>query len=86
MTISPFTRRHALGALAALGGSALLPAAAQPGTYPHKPIEFIVPFPPGGGTDALARTLAEASRKYLPQSLVIINKAGASGGWAGRSS
>lgn len=84
MTHSPFTRRHAMGALAALGGSALLPATAQPAAYPNKPIEFIVPFPPGGGTDALARTLAEATRKHLPQSLVIVNKAGASGGvgWA----
>ncbi|BEP66915.1 MULTISPECIES: tripartite tricarboxylate transporter substrate binding protein [Variovorax] len=84
MTHSPFTRRHALGALAALGGSALLPAAAQPAAYPSKPVELIVPFAAGGGTDVLARALAEAARPHLSQSLIVINRAGASGGvgWA----
>ena len=77
------TRRSVLLAGVSAATAIAAPAFAQ-GAYPNKPIEFIVPFPPGGGTDALARTLAEASRKYLPQSLVIINKAGASGGvgWA----
>lgn len=75
------TRRSVL--LAGISSALASPAFAQ-GAYPNKPIELIVPFPPGGGTDALGRTLAEAARKYLPQSLVIVNKAGASGGvgWA----
>jgi len=48
--------------------------------YPNRPIELIVPFAAGGGTDVLARALAEAARKHLPQSLIVLNKAGASGG------
>ena len=82
MTIS-MNRRHACTALAAMSAGALLPAAAQTGAYPSKPIELIVPFAAGGGTDVLARALAEAARKHLPQDLIVLNKAGASGavGW-----
>ncbi|NYE22102.1 tripartite tricarboxylate transporter substrate binding protein [Pigmentiphaga litoralis] len=84
MTEFSISRRQALGALAALGASALLPAAAQSGAYPARPIELIVPFAAGGGTDVLARTLAEAARPHLSQQLIVINRAGASGGvgWA----
>ncbi|MGJ7545812.1 tripartite tricarboxylate transporter substrate binding protein [Variovorax sp. LT1R16] len=74
------TRRSACGALAALMAGAVLPASAQSGAYPNRPIELIVPFAAGGGTDVLARSLAESARKHLPQSLIVINKAGASGG------
>jgi len=61
------------------------PAAAQTATngYPNKPIELVVPFQPGGGTDALARAYADAARKYIPQTVLVVNKPGASGaiGW-----
>lgn len=79
---SPALSRRSL-VVAALSAGIAGSAAAQ-GSYPNRPIELIVPFPPGGGTDVLARTLAEAARPHLPQSLIIINKAGASGGvgWA----
>ena len=82
MTIS-MNRRHACTALAAMSAGALLPAAAQTGAYPSKPIELIVPFAAGGCTDVLAQALAEAARKHLPQDLIVLNKAGASGavGW-----
>lgn len=54
MTEFSISRRQALGALAALGASALLPAAAQSGAYPSRPIELIVPFAAGGeGHDQL---------------------------------
>lgn len=51
--------------------------------FPNKPIELVVPFQPGGGTDALARSFADATRKHMPQSMIIVNKPGASGsiGW-----
>lgn len=77
-------RRRVCGTLAALAMAVALPAAAQTASYPTKPIELIVPFAAGGGTDVLARALAETARKYLPQSLIVVNKAGASGGvgWA----
>ncbi len=53
-------------------------------TYPIKPIELIVPYPAGGGTDVLGRAFALASTKHLPQNLIVVNKSGASGaiGWA----
>jgi tripartite-type tricarboxylate transporter receptor subunit TctC len=69
------------GALCAFAMAA--PALAQ-STFPTKPIEVIVPYPAGGGTDVLARAFAEASRKHTTQSLIVVNKPGASGaiGWA----
>jgi tripartite-type tricarboxylate transporter receptor subunit TctC len=73
-------RRAACQAFAALAAVMALPASAQSGAYPNRPIELIVPFAAGGGTDVLARALAESARKHLPQSLIVVNKAGASGG------
>lgn len=52
---------------------------AQQNAYPNRPIELVVAFGAGGGTDALARSLAEGIRGYLPQPLVVNNKPGASG-------
>lgn len=63
--------------VAGLLAAAVLPAHAQQGGYPGKPIEWVVPYPPGGGTDAVARTLAEAVGKSLGQPVVINNKPGA---------
>jgi tripartite-type tricarboxylate transporter receptor subunit TctC len=48
-------------------------------TYPDKPIEIIVPFAPGGGTDAVGRALAESLKKTLKQDVVVVNKTGGSG-------
>ncbi|MEG0558842.1 MAG: tripartite tricarboxylate transporter substrate binding protein, partial [Comamonas sp.] len=44
--------------LAAIAAAASLPAWAQPGAYPQRPVELIVPFAAGGGTDVLARAMA----------------------------
>ena len=46
-------------------------------TYPEKPIKLIVPFSPGGGTDLVARTVAEGMSRDLNQSVVVENKPGA---------
>ncbi|MDN4587342.1 ABC transporter substrate-binding protein [Xenophilus aerolatus] len=75
-------RRLALAVTAALALGATLPAAAQ-SDFPNKPIELVVPYQPGGGTDALARAFADASRKFISQSIVVVNKPGAGGaiGW-----
>ena len=54
-------------------------AAAQ-APYPAKPITMIVPFPPGGLADIVARPVAEAMSRDLGQSVVIENKGGAGGG------
>ena len=65
--------------LAALLLSAALGATAQ-GSWPTRSITMIVPFPPGGLADLVARPVAEAMSRELGQPVVIENKAGAGGG------
>ena len=48
--------------------------------FPSKPVRFIVPFPPGGGTDALARVLGARLSEMWGQQVIIDNRAGAQGG------
>ncbi len=54
-------------------------AAAQSGNYPVKPIRWIVPFPPGGSVDTLARTVSAKLAENLGQQVVVDNRSGASG-------
>ncbi len=54
-------------------------APVQAQTYPSRPITLVVPFPPGGSTDAAARIMAERMRATLGQSVVIENVGGAGG-------
>ena len=56
-----------------LAGSGVFAAAP---VYPSKPIRLIVPFPPGGGTDILARALGQHLAPALKQSVVVDNRAG----------
>ncbi len=66
---------------AALAAMLLVPAAAQAqaSTYPDRPIRFLVPYPPGGGTDVIARIVQERFQVALGQPIVIENKGGAGG-------
>jgi tripartite-type tricarboxylate transporter receptor subunit TctC len=64
--------------LTALVASTALPVAAQ-GTYPDHAIRLIVPFPPGGPADALARLTGEELTRALGQPVVVENKPGAGG-------
>ena len=70
--------RRRTGLLALVLAIAALPAAAQ-APYPDKPIRLIVPYPPGGTTDIMARTLQEPLSKALGQPVIVDNKAGAAG-------
>jgi tripartite-type tricarboxylate transporter receptor subunit TctC len=79
-------RRHVLGTSIALLGFLSLHlglafnAQAQTAPFPNKSITMIVPFPPGGLADIVARPVAEAMSRELGQPVVIENKAGAGGG------
>jgi tripartite-type tricarboxylate transporter receptor subunit TctC len=71
-------RRVCLGvAVACAVLMALVPARAQ--EFPNKPIRLVVPFPPGGGNDLIARQLAPRVEALVKQPVVIDNRAGANG-------
>jgi tripartite-type tricarboxylate transporter receptor subunit TctC len=59
----------------------LIPVAASLAqeVYPNKPIQIIVPYPPGGTSDLISRILAEKMREYLGQPVIVVNKPGATG-------
>lgn len=63
--------------LLALIAFASFQAWAQP--YPNKPIRFVVPYPPGGGTDIIARMIGAKLTEAWGQQVVVENRAGASG-------
>jgi tripartite-type tricarboxylate transporter receptor subunit TctC len=77
-------RRAALGTIGAISALAGLGAAAWPSlaraqAWPTKPVKLIVPFAPGGGTDAFARPLTKTLSASLGQQLIIDNRPGAGG-------
>ena len=77
MNTRSITRRHTLACAAAL---LMVPTVwAQTGSYPSKPITFVVPFAAGSATDTLARALGSSVSEQTGQPVVIENKAGASG-------
>src|SRR5688500_5442427 len=53
--------------------------AASAQTYPNRPVTLIVPYPPGGATDAISRIIQDSFSKSLGQQLVVENVGGAGG-------
>ena len=66
-------------AAAFLAACLMAGTAATSQTYPNRPITFIVPFPPGGATDTIARVIQDAMAKSLGQPVIIENVSGAGG-------
>lgn len=64
------------GFLGALGAACVIAPGAFAEQYPNKPIRWIVPYPPGGGTDMVSRSVSAKLSEFLSQSIVIDNRAG----------
>ncbi|MCC2673154.1 MAG: extra-cytoplasmic solute receptor [Ramlibacter sp.] len=73
------SRRHALAAIALAAAACGMAGPAVAQAWPAKPITMIVPFPPGGPTDLVARVLAQKLGDQLGQNVVVDNKGGANG-------
>ena len=70
---------RAWSALLAMAAVTALASSALAQTYPSRPVIMVVPFPPGGNTDLMARALQTEMTKALGQSVIISNKGGAAG-------
>jgi len=77
MDIAISRRRFGLLLSACAVSGAHSPVFAQ-GAWPERPIKLVVPFPPGGGTDLVARAMGQTLSEQLGQPVVIDNKPGAS--------
>ncbi len=75
--MTPITRRHYLAASSAALAAGALPAFAQ--AYPSKTVRFIVPFPPAGPVDTVARVTAQKLSEQWGQTALVDNRAGAGG-------
>lgn len=81
--LKPFRRQvlrtSAVSLIALLLGLSFFGSGVAAAQYPERPLKLIVPFPPGGATDTVARAIATGLQKQIHQSVVIENKSGASG-------
>jgi tripartite-type tricarboxylate transporter receptor subunit TctC len=77
--MTQLTRRQALLGTAGTAASLALPSIARAQAWPSKPVTIVVPFPPGGGTDAFARPLFASITKASGRQFLIDNKGGAGG-------
>ncbi|MFZ2157652.1 MAG: tripartite tricarboxylate transporter substrate-binding protein, partial [Bradyrhizobium sp.] len=73
----PLTRRSLLGLAAGMAAFASAPALSQ--AYPSRPIRFVIPYAPGGGTDSMVRSMQGPLARILGQPVIVDNKSGAAG-------
>ena len=73
------TRRRFAQSMLASSAALALPALAQAPAFPTRPIRMICPWPAGGSTDAVMRSLADSASKALGGTMIVENKPGASG-------
>lgn len=72
-----YVANHALRVFLLAGTAVAGGVSAQ--SYPTKPIRIVVPYPPGGGTDVIARTLAQKMTEVMGQQVLVDNRPGANG-------
>lgn len=72
-------RRNILAAALLMAGAGLMPALSWATDWPNKPIQLVIPYPPGGSADLLGRPLAMQLQQQLGQSVVLEYKPGAGG-------
>ncbi|AEB85233.1 Bug family tripartite tricarboxylate transporter substrate binding protein [Alicycliphilus denitrificans] len=75
----PLTRRAAAIALAGLCAAALPLGAQAAGQWPSRPLKIVVPYPPGGSSDIIARSISQHLSEALGQPVIVDNKPGANG-------
>ena len=80
MNAKMLSRRRTLGLLGTVGLAGIMPrrVAAQ-SSWPTQPVKMVVPFPPGGSTDVLARVIAQKLEPGLGKPIIVENRAGAGG-------
>lgn len=79
-TTTPISRRHVLAGAAAASLTAMAPLARAQGQWPQgKVITWVVPYPPGGSTDVLGRSVAQHISAGLGTNVIVDNRAGATG-------
>ncbi|HTH98361.1 MAG TPA: tripartite tricarboxylate transporter substrate binding protein [Stellaceae bacterium] len=75
-----FDRRAAFRLIAAAACALLMPAAATAADFPARPINLVVPYGPGTGSDLIARVVAQYMGQQLNQSVIVQNRPGVTGG------